>query len=129
MKSILEKNIKKMTGESEGDMKKALSIESIGGNAGNWMNYPCIAANFSFDSLTGEIKYFGNIQCIPKEISSKSKRGVLRLAIDAKKSWKFYITKCETSRCARLAEKNLKKTIEKYNQKHGFKPIIQNNNL
>ncbi len=126
MSSILEKNLKKMTGYSNGEMLYLIAGESIGGNAGHWNNYPCVAANFRIDSKTGEIKYFECIQHIPKEILNNSKAGVLRLAVDIKKTCKFYIVNYKIDRCTKNARSNIEDTVKTYNKKYGFKPKISN---
>lgn len=55
------------------EMRRILSTESIGGNAGSYTDaqgheIPCAAANFRADRKTGEILRFGNPHELPPEI-------------------------------------------------------------
>ena len=118
MNSILEKNIERMTGNSKGDMAPLLSVESTGRDT--YKNYPCTVANFCLNPLTGEIKYFGNIQHVPKEILPQSRRGSLKLAIDSKKSWKYHIVDYHIDKGSPIAKSNLRETIDFYNRNYGF---------
>ena len=120
MNSVLEKNIEIMTEKSKESMIFLLSAESIGGSAGHYKNYPCAVANFCINPLTGEIIYFGNLQHVPKEILQQSKRGSLKVAIDAKKSWKYHIVDYHIDKGSPIAKSNLKKTIDFYNRNYGF---------
>lgn len=118
MNSVLEKNIKRMIGNSEGDMMSLLSLDSMGGDV--WKNYSCQRANFYYDKFYGEIKFFGNIQNVPEAIKQKFQPGNLRLVHDTRDSCKYRIIKCYLNEATKTAKSNLEETIKIYNKKYGF---------
>lgn len=122
MESVIEENLRKMTGNVEGDMLPLLFTESIGGNAGKCKGYPCVAANFYMDSSSGEIKYFGNPQNTPRKIVQQFKECNFRLMYDVNRSWKYRIIESSLEKATRTARLNLKKTISAYNKKYAFRP-------
>lgn len=81
---ILEHNLKMLNKE----MLAFINQESFGGNAGSveidGKRYPCAGANGYADPRTGEIKIFGNIQNIPKDIARENVAFSLRVAMDFK---------------------------------------------
>lgn len=77
-REIVEGNLAKMLGGKKGEMQYLLIRESRSGNAGT----NCSAANFYFDKETGEIKYFGNMQDVPKDIVNSSVKGIFIVWLD-----------------------------------------------
>src|SRR3989338_6448239 len=67
--AIVKKNLELMVGDANknGTMMNCLFEEVYGGNDG--FLYGC--ANYHFDLLTGEIKYFGNYNIPPDDTSGK----------------------------------------------------------
>jgi len=122
MEEIIETNLKKMVNNGKGDMLSLLSLESLGGSAGYWKDYSCQGANFYYDRFNGEIKFFGNIQKVPKAIKQKFQLGTLRLAFDIRNSCKYRIIKYYLDEATKTAKSNLKKTIKIYNKEYGFQP-------
>ncbi|MBI2672288.1 hypothetical protein HYX16_05115 [Candidatus Woesearchaeota archaeon] len=137
-KKIIEKNLKKMTNNSEGSMLKLMGKESWGGNAGRWKGLPCVGANFIYDPETGEILYFENPQTIPKELKGFAE-GTLRIVRDIyfeKDSTLKKIIQNGTEKCRIIdsylpkpiseeAKENLEISIEEYNKRYGFSDIVQ----
>ena len=121
MTEIVEKNLERMTGHGEGYMRPLVLNESMGGNAGNWQDIPCAAANFYYVLETGEIVYFGNCQRVPDEIKEKLPQGVFRIAVDTKKTGKLRIIGTGLDRITLAAEKTLEASVEEFNKRHGFK--------
>ncbi len=72
MEEIIKTNLKKMVNNGEGDMLPLLPLESMRGDY--WKNYPCQRANFYYDKIYGEIKFFGNIQHVPEPLNKNSKK-------------------------------------------------------
>lgn len=122
MASIINKNLELMIGreEDKGQMVELLYNESIGGNARSVGDRPCIAANFFYNPNTGEIKHFGNIQDVPKEIKRYSE-GTLRLAIDTFRTWKFKVVNIYLrENPSQEAKQILKDSAKMYNKLYGY---------
>ena len=143
MERIVENNLKLMLSVESGGMQLLISRESMGGNADSWNNYPCVAARFNYDSETGEIVYFGNIQDLPKKIRNLNlASGLFRIAINSapypeynflQRIWyNFFSYRVDSDyiieyipddgEISDRAMNNLEKTIESYNNLYGFKP-------
>jgi len=79
---LLHHNYNMMNGE----MRKLLLGESIGGNAGrveiNGEKYSCAGANCYIDPETGEIIAFGNFQDVSPDILDRSVEVTFRVAVD-----------------------------------------------
>jgi len=107
-RQIVEDNVRKMLGNSSGDMRKLLFEESIGGNAGK----NCAATNFYYDAL-GRIVYFGNPQDFLREFRNNGyKKGtfVLKLGKDG-----FRVVQTIISPTSLVAKHNLETTAGEYN--------------
>lgn len=118
---LIESNLGKMRGNSRSEMVPLLMEESIGGNAGHCGTYPCIAANFFFQPMTGEIVYFGNWQHVPEKIRERTAEGTFRLAIDWNKSWKLSVVDMYVrGSCSGEARRCLEETVREYNGRYGF---------
>jgi hypothetical protein len=115
LNKIIEKNITLMRSYEEGGM---LSLEeSIGGNAGTWMDLPCYGARFYYND-NGEIIRFGNIQNVPKEIRENYKEGIFHIAINMVKKGDRIIDVLDVKNS--FARTVLILTKNKYNQRFGF---------
>ena len=83
MERIVKSNLKLMLSTEPGGMQLLISRESMGGYVGQWRKYPCVAARFNYDSETGGIVYFGNIQDLPQNIRNLNlTSGLFRIAIN-----------------------------------------------
>jgi len=112
MNEIVRSNLKKMKGNETGDMMPLVTGESFGGNAGRHEGNPCTGANFHYDRLTGEIKYFENIQNVPDDIKNKYREGIFRLAF---KDNYLEVIDVRASKPSDNARKVLEETIVQYN--------------
>ncbi len=121
MNPTVKKNLEMMIGAERGQMQSLMSKESMGGNAGTEDGKPCLGANFFYDTQTGEIKYFENIQNVPWWIANKYTEGTFRIAIDTLNTWKPKIVntflKDGTSE---EATRNLEQSVELYNKQYGY---------
>ncbi len=124
---IVKRNLEKMLSTSKGGMASLLGTESIGGNASTYNGLPCIAANFVYDTVTGEILYFGNHQGIPSGIGGA--QAIFRIALNAEDgSEKIVDCYCinenrdhikklrKLNYDSEFVRKILKETVEAYNQ-------------
>ena len=121
---VVQKNLERMLSMSDGGMASLLLGESMGGNAGTYKGLPCMAANFVYNTFTGEILYFANSQEIPSNI--RGHQAIFRLALNFKNNSQKIIN-CygidEQSGKFRKADyasepikEILKETAEAYNQ-------------
>ena len=125
MNKIVQKNLELMIGREEGQMMDLLTKESFGGNAGCHKTekkaYTCGAANFYYNSINGQIVYFGNCQDVPEVILRNYSEGIMRVAFDAFASCKMrVINMFLKGECDKEAMRNLEDSIDKYNTLYGF---------
>ena len=109
-----------MIGLDEGNMLPLLSSESIGGNAGSYEKFPCIAANFYYEQNNGKIIYFGNFQNVPINIRSKYPEATFRLAFNPDNCKNRIIDLFDFESITNIAKKNMEQTISIYNEVYGF---------
>lgn len=122
IEEIVERNIELMQGNKVGQMQHLLFRESMGGNAGTWRGFSCVAANFFYDS-NGEIKYFGNWHVVSGGIRLKNYHGTFRLAVDTNKTWKNKIVNFISQEDSPdSAKEALKATKDAYNNRFAFNP-------
>lgn len=120
MNETIEKNLELMKSNERGGMHRLLMKESFGGNAGFWHNCSCAGANFYYDRKTGEIKYFENIQNVPKHIIENFDGGIFRVALETK-TWKMHIVDYWAPKeSSTTAKKNLEDAVRLYNKEFGF---------
>lgn len=120
IKQVVKKNLDMMLGNGEGQMQKVLTFESMAGNSGLWKGISCATANFYFDIYTGEIKYFGNLGEVPKDIPKKFQRHSFRLAMDCKEEKEKIVTYSNPKIATAVAQITLAETVRQYNEKYGF---------
>ena len=141
MERIVKSNLKLMLSTEPGGMQLLISRESMGGNADSWNNYPCVAVRFNYDSETGGIVYFGNIQDLPQNIRNLNlTSGLFRIAINPapypeynflQRIWhKFFPYRVDSDyiieyipddgEISDRAMNNLEQTIVNYNTLYGF---------
>jgi hypothetical protein len=121
MHTTIKKNVNLMTLDRRGGMKYLLIGESVGGNAGKWKGYTCAGANFYYDGITGEIKYFGNVQDVPQEIKEHFNAGTFRVAMDVPNTVKNRIVEFMTDApLTENAKRMIDLSIAEYNQVYGF---------
>jgi len=121
LREIVERNLEKMKGGETGCMRPLILDESIGGNAGNWQEHSCAAANFYYDAKTGEIICFGNCQKVPGEIREKFLQGTFRIAVDMRKTGRYRIIDAGMgSQVQDTARETLEASIEEFNRRYGF---------
>src|SRR3989344_8827183 len=141
MERIVKSNLKLMLSTEPGGMQLLISRESMGGYVGQWRKYPCVAARFNYDSETGGIVYFGNIQDLPQNIRNLNlASGSFRIAINPapypeynflQRIWhKFFSYRVDSDyiigyipddgEISDRAMNNLEQTIVNYNTLYGF---------
>lgn len=126
MNDVVEKNIERIVGNSEGNMWYCVlsrDPESMCGTAGTWEGLSCIGVNFFYDGKSGEIKYFfGNPDLAPDDIRSRFREGTFRFAIDFR-TRKYRIVSLQyRTRPAIVARQNLEETVRVYNESRGLDP-------
>ena len=119
-KEIVKKNLEMMTEEGEGKMFSLLCTESIGGNAGSWKGLSCACANFRYNCITGEIKYFGNYQEVPQHIRENYLEGYFRLAWDTHETRKFRVINYSLPNYTDEAKENIRESADEFNKREGF---------
>jgi len=113
MDEIIQKNLDRMYGCEKGDMLGLLMKESFGGTAGSWGNVSCACANFFYDKVNGEIKYFENWQDVPDEIRNVFAKGSFTIAMGKNSQ---QIVECILSpNNSQAAQYTLEETIKQYN--------------
>lgn len=87
--TIVGKNLELMCSKNEGGMYYLLGGESIGGNAGKYVEgdrtFSCAGANFLYDAQRGEIMKFTNYEftIVPGSVEiPKHLEGKFRVAVD-----------------------------------------------
>jgi len=131
---IVRKNLVRLAGRRDGDMQPRFGFESLGGNAGSWNGYSCMATRFYYDPKHGEIKYFGNMDTVPENIRAKYPDETLRIAVDAKgqlehndyHKWGLIIGDTLPHDLPDHARKNIYDAIRLYNERFGFVPKRKN---
>ncbi len=106
--SPIERNLRKMHGP-DNEMHQLLMQESIGGNAGTYNGKSCYAANFHYNSETGEIQRFTN----EPENGRGLHWGTLRLIASDPS---LIINLCTDRKSSRLARAVLGLTVTRYNE-------------
>ena len=79
---IVRRNLRLMASKGECTMRKLLmKSESLGGGTEviGGKRYPCIAANFYYDTETGQILCFSNLD---ERWEGKAAKGTFRIAVD-----------------------------------------------
>ncbi|RLG10911.1 hypothetical protein DRN73_06685 [Candidatus Pacearchaeota archaeon] len=133
MDKIVIKNLERMIGKGKDDMEYVLmhEPESMGGNAGFYEGFSCLAINFYYDSETGEIKFFGNFnyQVTPKRLRNiafkgRPYEGTFRMAVYLDK--KSIVNLSLNPKSSKRARFILEDTAYSYNKISGSeeKPII-----
>ena len=129
---IIERSLERLIGDKEGDLLYALrkNPESMGRS--HWKVYPCIGANFFYDSETGEIKFFDNYTPNDKLESMHWEgeifRGTFRMAVDIKKfrgaKDKRIVEYFIDPNTSETARHNIEETVMVYNERQGFEPEV-----
>lgn len=78
---IINKNIARMQDTREGGMVSVLLRESMGGNTDDIDGARAVTINFYFDPQSGLIRYFGNMQNVPRGIVAHSAHGAFIMTL------------------------------------------------
>ncbi|MBU0471633.1 MAG: hypothetical protein KKF89_05700 [Nanoarchaeota archaeon] len=118
MTNIVLENLELMISTEEEDgLHQVVLVESVGGNAGFWNNYPCAGVNFHYNPENGKIAFFG-------DYSLQKKQGLMedsfRIAINLDEDKLRILDYKPPEEIPINARINLRMTVEQYNKNYGF---------